>query len=216
VWVAARSHCYVKLTLSSYDSSGVPIGLGSSSTRITAFGGQAIEHFGTCKLALSHNDHSGLYPFHVVNTTGPAILGLPTCTDMKLVTLNYSLQHASTDNSNQPGNSEAETNLLTQYADCFEGNGCFEGEYNITLNPIVSPVIHPPRHVPEALREPLKKELESLVSQGIIAKVNEPTDWVNSLVCMVPYDYALTQRISTVRSNDHIIARLHLMKSYRS
>ena len=40
----------------------------------------------------------------------------------------------------------------------------------------------PPRRVPEALKEPLKKELDSLVGQGILAKVTEPTDWVNSLV----------------------------------
>ncbi|XP_028416418.1 uncharacterized protein LOC114540431 [Dendronephthya gigantea] len=149
-----------------------------------AFGGQAIEHFGTCKLALSHNDRSGLYSFHVVNTTGPTILGLSTCTDMKLVTLNYSLQCASTGNASHGGNSEAKANLLTQYADCFEGIGCFQGEYHITLGPAVCLVIYPPRRVPEALREPLKKELESLVSQGIIARVDEPTDWVNSLVCV--------------------------------
>ena len=42
----------------------------------------------------------------------------------------------------------------------------------------------PPRRVPEALREPLKKELDALVQQGIIIKVDEPTDWVNSLVCV--------------------------------
>ena len=43
--------------------------------------------------------------------------------------------------------------------------------------------MHPPRRVPEALKDPLKKELDSLVEQGILAKVTEPTDWVNSLVC---------------------------------
>ena len=40
------------------------------------------------------------------------------------------------------------------------------------------------RRVPEALHEPLKRELDALVEQGIIAKVDEPTNWVNSLVCM--------------------------------
>ena len=43
---------------------------------------------------------------------------------------------------------------------------------------------HPPRRVPEALREPLKKELDALIEQGIIAKADEPTDWVNSLGCV--------------------------------
>ena len=45
-------------------------------------------------------------------------------------------------------------------------------------------MIHPPRRVPEALRAPLKNKLDSLVKQEIIAKVDEPTDWVNSLVCV--------------------------------
>ena len=44
--------------------------------------------------------------------------------------------------------------------------------------------MHPPRRVPEALKERLRKELDSLVMQGILAKVTEPTDWVNSLVCV--------------------------------
>ena len=46
------------------------------------------------------------------------------------------------------------------------------------------PVVHPPRQVTGALHEPLRKEFDSFVEQGIIAKVDEPTDWVNSLVCV--------------------------------
>jgi hypothetical protein len=34
-----------------------------------------------------------------------------------------------------------------------------------------------------ALQEPLRVELDQLVQQGIIAKVDRPTDWVNSIVC---------------------------------
>ena len=45
-------------------------------------------------------------------------------------------------------------------------------------------MIHPPRLLPEALREPLKNELDALIEQGIIARVDEPTDWVNTLVCV--------------------------------
>ena len=60
----------------------------------------------------------------------------------------------------------------------------FQGEFHTTLDPTAPPVIHPPRRVPEALREPLKKELDALIEQGIIAKVDEPTDWVISLVCV--------------------------------
>ena len=74
--------------------------------------------------------------------------------------------------------------LIKQHGDCFEGVGCFQGEFHITLDPIIPPVVHPPRRVPEALRKRVKKELESRIEQGIIAKVCQPTDWVNSLVCV--------------------------------
>ncbi len=66
----------------------------------------------------------------------------------------------------------------------FAWSGFFEGEFHITLDPAVPPVIHAPRRVPKALQEPLKKELDALEAQGIITKVSEPTDWVNSLVCV--------------------------------
>ena len=149
-----------------YNSSGHPVDLTPSSTNITAFGGHVIEQYGTCLLKLSHNSIGNKYPFHVVNTSGPTILRLPTCSGMQLVTLNCSI-------TNQPVSKQAAS-----------GIGCFEGEFHIMLDPAVSPVIHPPRRVPEALQELVKKELDSLEAQGIITKVSEPTDWVNSLVCV--------------------------------
>ena len=169
-----------------YNSSGHPVDLTPSSTNITAFGGHVIEQYGTCLLKLSHNGIGNKYPFHVVNTSGPTILGLPTCSDMQLVTLNCSItnQPVSRQAANNSCRSDPKEALLHEYADCFSGIGCFEGEFHITLDPAVTPVIHPPRRVPEALQEQVKKELDSLEAQGIITKVSEPTDWVNSLVCV--------------------------------
>ncbi|XP_048582171.1 uncharacterized protein K02A2.6-like isoform X2 [Nematostella vectensis] len=171
------------------DIDGKPLSLAPSDTRITAYGGHEVQHYGTCNLTLLHNGQSSPHEFHVVNTTGPTILGLPTCTAMKLVTLNHSLSKDQAEPAEiRPAqvpkdDPEAKAALLRQYADCFEGIGCFSGEFHITLDPTVPAVVHPPRRVPEALQEPLRKELESLVQQGIITKVDEPTDWVNSLVC---------------------------------
>ncbi|EDO28583.1 predicted protein [Nematostella vectensis] len=124
----------------------------------------------------SEEEKSSPHEFHVVNTTGPTILGLPTCTAMKLVTLNHSLSKDQAEPAKiRPAqvpkdDPEAKAALLRQYADCFEGIGCFSGEFHITLDPTVPAVVHPPRRVPEALQEPLRKELESLVQQGIITK----------------------------------------------
>ena len=164
-----------------------PIGLTPSNTTNTAFGGHTISHYGICELTLSHHGHNKSYAFHVVNTVGPTILGLPTCRDMKLVTLNHGISTTQAETASMPNpqdNVNARSELLCQYQDCFQGIGCFQVEFHITLDPTVPPVIHPPRLVPEALREPLKKELDALVEQGIIAKVDEPTDWAGELISL--------------------------------
>jgi hypothetical protein len=151
----------------SYNSSGQPKDLTPSNTNITAFGGHAIKHYGICSLTLSYSGSSNQFPFHVVNTTGPVILGLPTCTDMNLVTLNYTIttqspneqvnlqttQAASTSKKPPDTEEDPKASLLNEYPDCFNGIGCFDGEFHITLDPDVPPVVHPPRRVPEALQD---------------------------------------------------------------
>lgn len=68
----------------------------------------------------------------------------------------------------------------------------FPGRISYHPNPTVAVVIHPPCQVPEALQQPLKKELDVLIEQGEISKVDKPTDWVNTLVCV-------TKSNSTIR-----------------
>ena len=57
-----------------------------------------------------------------------------------------------------------------------------EGEYEIILAEDAEPVIHPPRKIPIQIKEKLKETLEDLCKRGIIEKVEEPTEWVNSIV----------------------------------
>ena len=54
--------------------------------------------------------------------------------------------------------------------------------HTIVLKDGATGVVHAPRRVAVAKREQLKKELDRQVEVGFLAKVNEPTDWVNSLV----------------------------------
>ena len=74
--------------------------------------------------------------------------------------------------------------ILKEYADCFGGIGCFQGGYHIKLDPTIPPVVHPPRRIPAVLRDSLQVEFKKLVQQEITTKVDKPTDWVNSFVCM--------------------------------
>jgi len=127
--------------------------------------------------------------FYVVQTEGPVIIGLPTCRHLGLVTLNYSIAaRDGTSNSKRlhslVGDAETKEKILHEYKDVFSGIGCFDGEYSITLDPTVTPVICPPRRVPVALQTALREELDFLTQKGILSEVKEPTDWVNSCVCV--------------------------------
>ena len=160
--------------MSAYSPDGTPLGLCPSNTTITAFGGHTIEHYGTCELNLSHNGHSKPYPFHVVNTTWPTILGLPTCRDMKLVTLNYSLTTANSPQATKPvqkpfGDADAKE-LLIQYEDCFKGVGCFQGEFHITLDSTVPSVIHPHGEYLRHCVNHLRRNLMPLSSKASLPK----------------------------------------------
>lgn len=71
---------------------------------------------------------------------------------------------------------------MEEYKDCFEGLGWLPGLHKIHVDKSVTPVVHPCRKVPFALREKLKDELARMEKLGIIKKIDEPTEWVSSLV----------------------------------
>ena len=50
------------------------------------------------------------------------------------------------------------------------------------IDPNATPVIHPPRKIPISLMEKLKAELERMCKLDVIGKIDEPTDWVSSMV----------------------------------
>ena len=177
---------------------GIPTNLHPSNTRITAYGGHIVTHYGTCKLQVTHRNESVMSTFHVVKSNeGFRCKRLPTGRALTLITLNYDMDigptaerdtdtiaAVSTYTTRPKGDETAKARILNEYADVFDGIGCFEGEYNITLDSTMPPVMHSPRRVHVALREPLKEELDTLIHQFTIANVDRPTDWVNSCVCV--------------------------------
>ena len=141
---------------------------GSSSSAdviLTAYCGAQIKHHGTVTIPCSY-----LVP-------GPAIIGLPTSTDLKLLTLNFCIEendptpHKSTVSKEQPIKDKQD--LISQYPECFNGVGKFQGEYHIVLDPNVPAVVHPPRRMPMSLKEDIKRELDEMVNSDIIAKIKE-------------------------------------------
>ena len=71
--------------------------------------------------------------------------------------------------------------LVEEYGDVFNGLGNL-GKHHIVMNKAMPSNVHPTRKVPFGLRSKLKETLIKLERTGVIAKVDGPTDWVNSLV----------------------------------
>lgn len=167
---------YQKIWPEKVDAQGLPkTKLKKRETNLTAYNGTRIQHYGTITLPCYHKKGpSQQTEFYIVNTAGPAILGLPSSRSLKLVTLHCSIE------TSQPINSVE--SLKARYPEQFDRIGNFPGEYHITLKPEAHPVIHAPRKFAIHLKKDLEKELKSMEKNGVITKVTEPTDWVNSLV----------------------------------
>ena len=72
--------------------------------------------------------------------------------------------------------------VIKDYPDLFKGEGKLQGQLHLELDETVQPVQLPPRRVPLAVKDKLKAELERLAKLEILTKVEEPTDWISSLV----------------------------------
>ena len=72
--------------------------------------------------------------------------------------------------------------LLEEYDDVFEGLGKLDGKYSIVTDKSVKPVVHPPRRLPVAMTEKVQRKLEEMTTNDVIAKVDQPTDWVSSML----------------------------------
>ena len=71
---------------------------------------------------------------------------------------------------------------LHLYTDCFGKMGCLKEKHHIIVVREVPPVINPPRCIPASLKMKLNEELYRMVKMEIITPIEEPTDWVSSLV----------------------------------
>lgn len=115
--------------------------------------------------------------FYIVNINSTTIIGLKAARLLKLV--------RNIDSVNTNASYE---NLMNEYDDIFNGLGCIATDYKIRLDPNVVPVNNKARNVPFALRSKLKDELQRMQRVGIILNVDEPTEWVNSIVIVEKSD----------------------------
>lgn len=165
-----------------------PGSLSPSDVTLSAYGGSQIKHRGAITIPCSYKGESTRALFYVTDIADPAIIGLPTSTNLKLLTFNFSIhKNVSTPRNDtvfkeQPTKNKQD--VISQYHECFSGVGKFHGEYHILLHLSQPPVVHPPRRVPISVKDDIKRELDEMVRNDIIAMIEEgePTQWVTTLV----------------------------------
>lgn len=152
----------------------------------------SIPQHGSIQIQCAYKGEWRYVKFYVVTSKGPTILCLPSLQDIKLVTLHCSIQRPKCASVNYTTGTPVTPSVNTQinstkdlieaYPDQFDRIGNFAGEYHIVLRPNNHQIVHAPRKCPIHMRDEIKAELDGMISQGIIRKVDEPTDWVNSIV----------------------------------
>lgn len=145
----------------------------ATKVKVSRYSGEEIPVKGKCLVKVTHKDKVHTLTFIVVPKKVQPLLGLYACEKLNLV--KRVLVVEADDYTNYE-------DLTKEYSDLFQGLGCLPGEHTIRLNNSVPPVIHPCCKVPCALRKRLKDELDRMEKLEVIEKIDEPTQWVSSLV----------------------------------
>lgn len=151
---------------------------------------------GTARLKLVNSKNATTHwaDFTIVDGDYTPLLGSTTAQQMDLLTVQYE-NILNTVTHNKPEQKEVNNcrgdleSVMESYADVFdESLGSMEGKVHLEINPNARPVIMPPRRVPVAIKDKVKKELERLTERGAITPIQEPTDWVSSLITTTKAD----------------------------
>ena len=85
---------------------------------------------------------------------------------------------------NAIGNSTSVETLVEEYADVFERLGRLPHKLHLEIDKNVTPIQHSPRKIPVALKDDINSKLDQMIKQGILKEVNEPSNWISSLVAV--------------------------------
>lgn len=154
--------------------------LKSTKTKIVGLGGFEVKIMGCKDIQFEYEGVKFRQTFYIMAGSTQGILGLPSIINMGI--LEQTKQSKNFNLKPKNINILSKNSWLERYKDLFEGLGSLEGKCHLTINPDIEPTVDSPRRIPFNLMQPLKAELDRMVNLKVISPVNEPTDWVNSIV----------------------------------
>ena len=109
----------------------------------------------------------------VENNTFTPLLSRTAAENMGLITVNYDTFEVCA----------VKSDFVSEFANVFDvGVGTLPGgTVHLTVRKDAEPVVRAARTLPEALKDDVREELDRHVAEGIMCKVDCPTDWVNQM-----------------------------------
>ena len=136
--------------------------LKQTSVRLISYTGDTLPTLGLCDLHVKDQ-------CFIINTDQSLILGLKASQILGLIKVVLNINRTK--------------DIVTCYKGVFQGLGCLQQPYHIDIDSSVQPVVFPVRNQPVALRGCLKEKLDKMEElKVILSKIEQPTEWVNSLV----------------------------------
>lgn len=137
------------------------------------FDGSLINVEGITQCKLKYNSKQYDKEFYIVKFKTPCILGYQSAVDMGLIKIVNQIESETSYDTK---------NIMKMYKDLFQGLGVIDYVYKIKLSDNCVPIAERPRRIPFVLQSKVKNELDKMEKMGVIRKVTEPTEWVNSMV----------------------------------
>ncbi|VDI80510.1 Hypothetical predicted protein [Mytilus galloprovincialis] len=142
-----------------------------TSIKLVTYDGHKISPIGTRMLKCTFKDRKYNLKFFIVPTDSQPILSADTCSEIGAIVRVRAVDKPLT-----------KEEVISDYGETFKGLGTLSKTHHIEVDPLIPSVVHPPRKIPAAVRDQVRTELDRMESLGVIAKQDEPTDWVHSKV----------------------------------
>ena len=163
-----------------------------STVVLKALVGAVVEHEGMAEVKMKVNNKTIVTELYVTKKRTVPILGLKASLQLGLMKPEENAENVNVNTVHTEEKPVITMDTLNQeYSDVFNGVGSYPGKYHIQLKGDAIPIIQPPRRVPHKLNQRLNQKLTDMESQGIIARVDKPTEWVNNLVIAEKKDGSL-------------------------
>ena len=179
-----------------------------------AYNNTPIKQFGTCSVRLCFKGRSFVCKYFVVEHE-TTIVGISDSEKLRLVEVNFDMvksKHIKI--INEVNEDSFKQNIEKEYPELFKGIGLIDGEITIKLKDGAIPLVEPIRRIPHTMQEPLKEELDKLVKERILHKVDisELIEWLNSFVCMKKANGKVRLCLDPTHMNKWIIRPRHSVK----